>query len=267
MKTLILVLANIAIALAGLIKPNVEPNTDFFMEDNPETIGRVIGGSTAGSGAVPHQIMLLRSGSFTCGGSLIGTRTVLTAAHCIDGNENNPSVFTIRANSLTSSGGQIIQVSKVNKHASYSSSSINYDYAVLHLASAFTPGTNAAVGRLVASGSDPAGGTSCQISGWGRTSSSSNTVSSVLKIATLSVIARATCSTRWGRTIPAQQVCVHSTANSVCNGDSGGPLTIGGAIAGVASYVAGTACIHATIPNVYANVGPVVSWINTNSIG
>ena len=46
---------------------------------------KVVGGTAVGSGEAPWQIALLRSGSFTCGGSLIGPQTVLTAAHCIYG--------------------------------------------------------------------------------------------------------------------------------------------------------------------------------------
>ena len=48
-------------------------------------IARVVGGTNAVSGEAKHQIALLAGGSFTCGGSLIASRTVLTAAHCVYG--------------------------------------------------------------------------------------------------------------------------------------------------------------------------------------
>lgn len=47
--------------------------------------GKIVGGSTAASGANPWQIALLRSGSFTCGGSILNENTVVTAAHCVSG--------------------------------------------------------------------------------------------------------------------------------------------------------------------------------------
>jgi len=46
---------------------------------------RVVGGVNANSGDAPYQIAMLRSGSFICGGSLIGPSKVLTAAHCVYG--------------------------------------------------------------------------------------------------------------------------------------------------------------------------------------
>lgn len=50
---------------------------------------RVVGGKPATADQAPWQISLNAAGWFgeshICGGSLIGTRTVLTAAHCCDG--------------------------------------------------------------------------------------------------------------------------------------------------------------------------------------
>ena len=131
-------------------------------------------------------------------------------------NENKPSTFTVRVNTLTQSGGQTIQVSKVVKHSSYNSYTIDYDYAILHLAQAFTPGTNAAIASLVDNGHDGASGAEVVVSGFGKTSSSSG-VSNQLLVASLNVVDRSTCSSRWGRTIPARGICAHSTTKSACN--------------------------------------------------
>lgn len=47
--------------------------------------GKIVGGTAANAGDAPWQIALLRSGSFTCGGSIINANTVVTAAHCVSG--------------------------------------------------------------------------------------------------------------------------------------------------------------------------------------
>jgi trypsin len=109
-------------------------------------------------------------------------------------------------------------VSQVNKHASYSSSTIDYDVATLILASAFSPGTNAAVATLAASGSDPATGAAVVVSGWGRVSSG-GALSANLLSAQLAVVGRSDCGSRWGSTnsITARMFCAHDTSRSACN--------------------------------------------------
>ena len=83
MKTLIIFALAIIGANAGLLP---EVPRDVLV---PTIDGRITNGKDAAEGQFPYQAGLsLRVNSFQsawCGGSLIGSTWVLTAAHCVDG--------------------------------------------------------------------------------------------------------------------------------------------------------------------------------------
>jgi len=259
----LVVLAFVAIAQAFL----KVPLPDELKAQHPDwtrwspsgkNLARVVGGTQVTSGGRPFQILLARGGSFTCGGSFIASNKVLTAAHCVVGYESSPTTFTVRYNTLTQTGGSVITVSSISRHASYSSSTIDYDYAVLTLQQAFTPGTNAAIVTIATS--NPANGVASVASGWGRTTGGGS-VSSNLLYADLSIVAQTQCQTAMGsiNTITARMICANASGKGVCNGDSGGPLTVNGQQVGIASWVV-SGCLT-TYPSAFANAVNQRTWI------
>lgn len=60
----------------------------------------IVGGVPAVAGDFPFIVSLQKNGAHFCGGSLLDSTTVLTAAHCADG--QNTFGLRIRAGSLVS---------------------------------------------------------------------------------------------------------------------------------------------------------------------
>lgn len=191
-----------------------EPINSAEMARGADT--KVVGGTEAELGFAPFQIALERSNSFTCGGSLITARTVLTAAHCVYGNENKPTSFRIRYGTIDRTSGPTITVSKVIRHASYSSKTIDYDVALLILQSEFAPSANAKVIGLTTA--NPATSSTVSLTGWGRLSGG-GTLPTKLQKATLTTIDKAECQKRWGsgNTITDRMLCAHDPKQSACN--------------------------------------------------
>ena len=102
--------------------------------------------------------------------------------------------------------------------------------------------------------------------GWGRINPSNNNLSPYLKQAKAPVASYSQCRRTNGRTVhESSMVCVGGRGSSVCNGDSGGPLSCmeGGkwVVRGAASWVTSRSCPGNTY-SVYARVSSYVNWIN-----
>ncbi|NWY63450.1 TRY2 protein, partial [Chionis minor] len=128
---------------------------------------KIVGGYTCGANSVPYQVSL-NSGYHFCGGSLIASQWVLSAAHCY---KSRIQVQLGKHNlALTESTQQLISSAKVIQHPSYSSRTLDNDIMLIKLA---TPAKlNRAVQTVPLPTSCVATGTTCLISGWGNTLSS-----------------------------------------------------------------------------------------------
>ncbi|XP_049799182.1 serine protease hepsin-like isoform X2 [Schistocerca nitens] len=76
---------------ARRLEANARPRKLPFSAARKAPGGRIVGGSDAAEGQFPFQAGLMIDGAGFCGGSLISTTAVLTAAHCVDAG----SYFTV----------------------------------------------------------------------------------------------------------------------------------------------------------------------------
>ena len=95
---------------------------------------RIIGGETADTGAWAWTVSILIDSSNLCGGSILSSEWIITAAHCV--HDLSASQIVVHAGSnIVWSGTQVRQVSQVIIHPFYSTNTFANDIALLRLES------------------------------------------------------------------------------------------------------------------------------------
>ncbi|KAJ9580604.1 hypothetical protein L9F63_024219 [Diploptera punctata] len=242
-----------------------------LVEGAPEVVApKIVNGQQATRGQFPYQAAVYLDSSSFCGGSLISTTFVLTAAHCAQSVSRFTVYLGAQALSASESGRVIVTSTSKIVHASYNPSTIANDIALIRLPSAVSLTsfiqTIALPGRSLSSNSFA--GSTVTVSGWGRTATSTS-VSNQLNYVDLTVITNSACSSFFGSYILASTICADgSNRQGSCNGDSGGPMVVtsGGQRIqiGVVSFGSGLGCT-AGYPTAYARVTSFLDWISTNS--
>ncbi len=189
----------------------------------------IIGGFKAEARDFPFMAFVL-AGNNLCGGTLIDSDSVLTAAHCVtdaNGGVRDPSTFTLyigRANIDQAKTSNRYGVSSVFRHPDYSGETFQNDVAVLKLNRTVTTVPPIAI---VGSSSTQyqAAGQSVFVAGWGTTSVNKIKISLELRMAPLSVVSDAACQADYPDEFdPTTMMCASSPGRDSCQGDSGGPL-------------------------------------------
>ncbi|XP_023290785.1 chymotrypsin-2-like [Orussus abietinus] len=218
---------------------------------------RIVGGSTAAIGAYPYQVSLRRRGNHFCGGSIIGNRWILTAAHCLAGLGPYDVQVVVGTNTLLS-GGTRYQSSRIIIHPSYDSYLIRNDIGLIQLSQSISYNTRVQPISLPRSNINQANYPAV-VTGWGRLSAQGQLPNYLQQLRTR-VLHQQSC-LNVNYQVTNANICTFLQAGQGnCNGDSGGPLVAGGVQIGIVSW--GFPCARG-MPDVYTRVWSYVSWIRS----
>ncbi|MBX8465935.1 serine protease [Deinococcus sp. RIT780] len=214
----------------------------------------------------PYQVSVTPSTELAggwCGGTLISSTWILTAAHCVDG--YSASSMRVRAgiNNLTTSTGQLRTAAQIIKHPSYNPSTYANDIALIRV-SAFTLGSTVKPAALPGNAVEAildVNGKSATVSGWGKTETGASSPTALREVTIPITPTGSDCGTR-----PANTICgKYSSGKDSCNGDSGGPLA---APYNGKFYVLGAVSygpLECRGYGVYTRVNGFINWIAQNT--
>ncbi|MGW8884067.1 trypsin-like serine protease [Streptomyces sp. NPDC055749] len=244
--------------------------------DDPVPAPMVIGGTETSITTAPWMAQLWYNdgtGGFFCGGVVIAPTKIATAAHCVKGFDwaANGTIVTGSGSTAVDGTGETNWAYRQWTHPLYNGATgaADNDIAVLTL---FTPVTVKPLPVMAkADTALYAAGTQAKVYGWGRTSSTSNEISTNLRTATLPIVSDATCANSYGSDFKAgHMVCAGKTGatdaetTGACNGDSGGPLVVGGKLVGIVSWGI-TDCVGEGAYSVFTKVSTYVPAINARA--
>ncbi|XP_066144717.1 transmembrane protease serine 9-like [Euwallacea fornicatus] len=226
---------------------------------------KIVGGTVATRNQFPYQAALVINNSGFCGGSIISNRWILTAAHCVD-TSTTVSVILGAHNPMTTINEPTqVRLAADSRiiHQQWNRATLSNDIALLSVNN--IPNNTAISAITLASASSGTFvGSNAIVSGWGRTSDSSNAISSELRFVQVPVITNAVCQRSYGSIIQSQHICTSgSSGRGSCNGDSGGPLVVNGVEIGIVSF--GASQCQAGHPSAFARVSHFRDWIQVNS--
>ncbi|XP_069317794.1 anionic trypsin isoform X1 [Eulemur rufifrons] len=231
---------------------------------------KIVGGYTCEENSVPYQVSL-NSGYHFCGGSLISSQWVVSAAHCykstihseFSGRGCEYGRIQVRLGEynieVLEGNEQFINSAKVIRHPKYNSQTLDNDIMLIKLSSAAV--INSRVSTISLPSACAAAGTECLISGWGNTLSSGSNYPDLLQCLDAPLLSDAECEASYPGEITSNMICAGflEGGKDSCQGDSGGPVVCNGALQGIVSW--GYGCAQKNRPGVYTKVCNYVDWI------
>ncbi|XP_058060802.1 uncharacterized protein LOC131211351 [Anopheles bellator] len=230
---------------------------------------RIIGGKTSRRGQWPWQVAILnRFKEAFCGGTLVSSRWILTAAHCV----RKRLFVRLGEHNLQQSDGSEIEfrVELSIKHPRYDKKTVDNDVALLKLPREVERSAFIGYACLPERYQALPTGHTCTIIGWGKKRHNDDAGTDVLHEAEVPVVPNERCRAVYhDYTITKNMFCAGHKRGRIdtCAGDSGGPLLCRDAakqnspwtIYGITSF--GDGCGKQNKFGIYTKVPNYVDWI------
>ncbi|XP_051943143.1 uncharacterized protein prss56 [Hippocampus zosterae] len=230
---------------------------------------RIVGGSPAPPGSWPWLVNLQLDGGLMCGGVLVESSWVVTAAHCFAGSRGE-SYWTAVVGEFditkTDPDEQVLKVNRIIPHPKFNPKTFNNDIALVELTSPVIL-SDRVTPVCLPSGMEPPTGSPCLVAGWGSLYEDGPSADTVME-AKVPLLPQNTCKNALGKELVTNtMLCAGYLSGGIdsCQGDSGGPLIYQDRISGrfqlhgITSW--GDGCGEKGKPGVYTRVSAFSDWI------
>ncbi|KAK2495985.1 hypothetical protein MC885_000467 [Smutsia gigantea] len=235
--------------------PALAPVLLAMLLGGPALASEIVGGREAQPHAWPFMVSLQLRGGHFCGATLIAPNFVMSAAHCVDGQNVRSVVAVLGAHDLgrREPTRQTFSIQRVFENG-FDPSRLTNDIVILQLNGSATINANVQVAQLPAQNQGVGSGVRCLAMGWGRLGDNQPPprILQELNVTVVTVLCRQ------------MNVCtlVPRRQAGICFGDSGGPLVCNGLIQGIDSFIRGT-CGSGFYPDAFAPVAQYANWIDS----
>ncbi|ODN00708.1 Transmembrane protease serine 9 [Orchesella cincta] len=234
---------------------------------------KIVGGTVSKQHAWPWVAAIVFKFNNTrqifCGGSVIATKYLLTAAHCTAQMEKvglNSYTAILGTNDLNENGALELKVASTTTHPKYDPKTLANDVALVELESRITFSQTVVPICITPQVGVPFINKSAIVAGWGDTTDGGLSIN---------VLSNNACQARYKNTtnpelkdIAITRICAASLNKDSCQGDSGGPLFLlekgsTDTYLQIGIVSTGEGCAIREFPGIYARLSRFIKWIQT----